>query len=354
MLTGENGILNKATTAKEKTGEAEAAEKVKLEVAGSFNDEGKIDIEQLNDNLRKNIERLTYNGKEITEKGTDEENRIGKLLATVEVEETKITIEENGKVSVGIKEETEGITASEIAKNAAKYYGQKVTNYECPNSEAVNAWQIFYADEENIYLIADDYVAYDYVPTGKKGTKAQKGKTEYNVYFYKEIKDDYQGSADITEEKIKKLNSDYFSQGYASTNSNMKQVAYMLDTEAWSKFKGEKAEYAIGGPTIELLFKSHNQKYNTNLLAKALSANGYQLSYNGGESYGYMITKQLEAKDSLYAISSTNNANGMWLASPSDFTGAGAIINVEYDTTVNDLMANRDSFRSLSVCLSKI
>ena len=39
----------------------------------------------------------------------------------------------------------------------------------------------------------------------------------------------------------------------------MKAVAYMLDTseEVWGKFAGDKAKYAIGEPTIELLFKSY-------------------------------------------------------------------------------------------------
>lgn len=35
----------------------------------------------------------------------------------------------------------------------------------------------------------------------------------------------------------------------------MQAVAYMLDTEVWSVYKGEKADYAIGGPTIEMVMK---------------------------------------------------------------------------------------------------
>ena len=41
MLTGDNGILNKATTAKQKTEETTAEERVKLEVGGSFDNTGK-------------------------------------------------------------------------------------------------------------------------------------------------------------------------------------------------------------------------------------------------------------------------------------------------------------------------
>ena len=103
MLTGENGILNKATTAKQKTEEATAEERVKLEVAGSFGEDGKLDTDLLNENLRNNIDGLTYNGKAITEKGVADENRIGSLPATVMVDGYEIMINENGSASTIIR-----------------------------------------------------------------------------------------------------------------------------------------------------------------------------------------------------------------------------------------------------------
>ena len=103
MLTGENGILNKATTAQQKTAEKSAEERVKLEVGGSYGDHGKIDKELLNENLRKNIEDLKYNGKAITEKGVADENRIGSLPAVVELDGYEIIINENGSASTIIR-----------------------------------------------------------------------------------------------------------------------------------------------------------------------------------------------------------------------------------------------------------
>ena len=51
-----------------------------------------------------------------------------------------------------------GIKASDIAKKQNKlgFYGEQVTNYKCSNTKGVTVWRIFYADTENIYLIADD------------------------------------------------------------------------------------------------------------------------------------------------------------------------------------------------------
>ena len=57
MLTGDNGILNKATTAKEETTKASAEEKVKIAVYGSYNINGKIDVDELNENLE-NVEGI--------------------------------------------------------------------------------------------------------------------------------------------------------------------------------------------------------------------------------------------------------------------------------------------------------
>ena len=103
MLTGENGILNKATTAKQKTEQGTAEERVKLEVAGSLGENGKLDTDLLNENLRKNIDGLTFNGKAITEKGVAEENRIDSFPATVELDGYEIIINENGSASTIIR-----------------------------------------------------------------------------------------------------------------------------------------------------------------------------------------------------------------------------------------------------------
>ena len=104
-LTGENGILTKANEARIKTEETGIYEQVQVEVLGSIGADGKVNLDELNDNLRKNVSGLTYNGKSITAKfessklGDEEENRIQELPAIVTINETKIEIKENGKIS---------------------------------------------------------------------------------------------------------------------------------------------------------------------------------------------------------------------------------------------------------------
>ena len=40
-------------------------------------------------------------------------------------------------------------------------------------------WRIFLADEENIFLIASDYIAYDNIPATKLGNKLEHGRSSY-------------------------------------------------------------------------------------------------------------------------------------------------------------------------------
>ena len=176
--------------------------------------------------------------------------------------------------------------------------------------------------EPHIYLISSDYIPYEVIPNSTNSSgeatsnKPDKGSHDRAAYF-SNILNDYAGSSRITDSRIKGLNNSFFNtNGYSSTNNNMKSVAYMLDTKAWSGFAlADKAEYAIGGPTIELLFKSYNQKYPTNYVAEATSNTGYKIGENGtADSYNFYLSN---TSDPLYVITSQSNAKAYWLASPS-------------------------------------
>ena len=272
MLTGENGILSQAAKAKNETEKAQANEALILDEYNKF----------LN-------------------------NAVGGTGSTTTPEEPE-----------------EEVTASDIADNKDEI-GKEVEGYE---ANGVSSWKIFYAgtmpgeSEPHIYLISSDYIPYDVIPnsTNSSGTttsnKPNQGDYPRAANF-SNILNDYAGSSRVTEARIKGLNNSYFSTGKSSSNKNMKSVAYMLDTKAWSGFATEKAEYAIGGPTIELLFKSYNQKYSgTNYIAEATSNYGYKVG--SGSASGYSL-KLSNTSDPLYVITSKSNACAYWLASPSAY-----------------------------------
>ena len=86
-LTGENGVLTKAQTAKNKTTEEEAREKVQIAVMGSYGANGTIDINELKENLKKT-------------EGVTGADSITALPTTVNVDGYKVTIDENGNVTI--------------------------------------------------------------------------------------------------------------------------------------------------------------------------------------------------------------------------------------------------------------
>ena len=261
-----------------------------------------------------------------------------------------------------------GINANTIAsatdtEKANNYYGKSV-NYTSANG--VTGWKIFYADTNNIYLIADDYVDVAKLPKGtnEEGQSVGSAPANTNPSYPKaapfdNIMDAYStGAARITTDTIKNLNSSFFARSDASTNTNnnMKAVAYMLDTTAWSTFKDNngKADYVIGGPTLEMLFKSYNQKHpGKNYEAQATEAEGYQLRVNGGtwEDDTNSSSDYLNSSDSLYVLPSSKGANAMWVASPSANITNG-VMNVTCDGNVGKDGYDTDDygFRPL-VCL---
>ncbi len=233
-----------------------------------------------------------------------------------------------------------GETTNEVIENPNTYYGKVVSNYTTGNSEVDAAlkaegieWKIFYAGENpathenNIYLIASNYVPNSTLPKQNKIKKDGKYKTNFESATL-----DYTGSANVTDSRIKGLNNDYFNvKRYTSDNNNMKAVAYMLDIEEWNnKYRNTMyADYVIGGPTIEILLKSYNQTHGTAYEYQASDSVGYQIrktSTDSWENSNFMLDKS----DSLYICDTTNTkAPAMWLTSTS-YESSGYVFYIHY------------------------
>lgn len=241
------------------------------------------------------------------------------------------------------------ITVKNISKSKDKstYYGKTVIDYNCPNSLGVNTWKIFYIDEVNIYLIADDYISFDNCPLPIVSEIIKEQHLEKSM---KDVISAYSGIEDISNEKVKKLNSSYLNEYNYTNDDSMKAVAYILDTSIWSIFAGEKAEYAIGAPTIEMLMKSYSQKYGVDYQAKSDEI-GYRISNDGGLKWYPSIINMLNGNDDLYVKKSANNTSGMWVASPSCYSNH-YIMKVSNDGSVHfdDFSNNMPKFRPI-VCL---
>lgn len=336
-LTGDNGILTQAGKAKDKTTEAESIERVQVEVAGSYGLDGTIDKDQLNKNLG-NIAGL-----KIGESNFGGENIVKELPATVTLNGYDIGIDANG----GVEKIPEII--AKIRANPQAYYGKKVTNYKASDSDT-NTYRIFYVDKDNYF------------------------KDGYNTIY---LKADYTGggscstSYDASQTLIKRMNPLWATKGNTVaaktttiSNQNEQAAAWLCDPSKWTAYcDTDKANYAIGGPSVEMYVKSYNQTHGDDALGCQYQTNtvpGYIYKvkdtiqnsgwYTNDNTLDYSMTYK-----SMYCGQNGKRTGSWWLASPSahssisvcDVGGSNARLygnNYYYDDGVSPLVSLKSSF----------
>ena len=234
-----------------------------------------------------------------------------------------------------------GISADGIQQNPSSYYGAEVLGYSTGHSETSNAvttWRIFYADESNIYIIADDYIASEYAPTSTGNHSPNVGNTNYCLCFTN-IVNDYSGSSWIRSNTNSKAQEwlSYVDSYPSSGNNNIRAVAYLMDTNKWSSYAGSSAEYAIGGPTLEMFCASYSDTHSPGLDCNSVTSTGYQIKLSTGSSYSNSVSGLTKNDfNSIYIKSDTTKASGMWLASPSA-NNSDSLFNARFDGDVNYL-----------------
>lgn len=303
MLTGDNGILTQASTAKKEMIVAEQKEQITLAY-----------IRAKAKNIDKQVLSADLN-EEFLANGIKNVQISGANPIIITFDDTNLyTLDTDGKINLVTG------NAKEILDNASTSYGAVVTNYDIDGSTGVN-WKIFNSDGINIYLIADDYINYEVIPNSKENNKLNQSDSYPNSAYFTNVLNDYNGSRDIANNNpaYKWLN-EYYEKQYISENNNMKAVAYMLDLNIWNKFREDTALYSIGGPTLEMLFSSYNNKYKMNYEFQATSNIGYFIRKNSNEEWTGRISGLFGTTDELYTINNKNNALSYWIASPSNYS----------------------------------
>ena len=357
MLTGDNGILAQTKRAKEETERASLIEKVKVDIISQQTKEGGLAI------TAKQLQII-----------------LNKYFSDVPTDETKITgdtqltaTESNGGYKVLVSEiyagstKTTNLIAGEMTEEQRReLIGATVTNYTT-NGSTADGWVIFNVDEENIYLIASDYISSDNCPNGANGNPITENDTKYKLSMGN-VYGGYAGASSITDSRLQALNSSFFKSFSDTTNTHIKAVAYMLDTTAWSGFAGTDAEYAIGGPSIELLFDAYNRAYpdetypNGKYKAQATDKTGtgediekgYEISWDGGSTYNIYTTTTaayLDTTNPAFVIESPVRADGTIIASPA--TNIYCLFALTYYGGINTAGYNNSNhgFRPV-VCLN--
>ena len=208
-----------------------------------------------------------------------------------------------------------GVSASGIT---AEDYGKVVTNYNADGK----TWEIFYADESNVYLITRDsydrQILNDKID-GYNGTSDFDGSEEFKTKFpavqagwlYKTYIPSNEGKGTLN---------------YSSNYDNMKATEYLLDSTVWNEkyLDNSKAEWAIGGPSMELLVKSYNKYEKTNMNIENPQNSGYEVTISEGLS-----------KDKAFGL--YNREFYYWIACPSS-KGNGNIRSVNHlNGNIDDL-----------------
>ncbi len=160
-LTGENGILSKATEASNKTEEKNAEEEIKIAVMGSIGTNGELENEVLKDNLNK-IENISGVPEEITDSSYP-------LTVTVEGKYS-YTINKNGSIGQGEVVSREGIKVGDYVNYI---YDPKTTGYsilstysgytsnQTVNQKSGMKWRILNIHENGIVDLIGDVSASD-------------------------------------------------------------------------------------------------------------------------------------------------------------------------------------------------
>lgn len=287
IITGDNGLITKTKEASKKQEIVELIEKLRLDILDLQTEKVLDDDEMTTGDVKKLIEKNNYGS--VVE---DDEGNIVSLIPVGKTEEEAIDFKqiysENIKVGQAISK-----FVKTILKNPSEYYGKKV---KYTGTEAIEKyqWQIFYADENYVYLTTNDFVNDKYW-IKKDGTKIGRA-------GFSEAIDQYEGMTDITDPRLRELNKSFYDAGYTGNTINGKSVAYMMDTEVWNQnFKSGEALYAIGGPSIELFVKSYNKAYNLTgnkeMKAKAFSEYGYKVSIDGGATWEEQFTSIFSVAD---------------------------------------------------------
>lgn len=244
----------------------------------------------------------------------------------------KLVLKTGSRIYGADKIPTQTVNAMKVLNNPQKYYGMYV-NYTVDNALTQNyKWRILYATNDNIFLISDDYISLDDLPSTKSNKKPVNMMSEHTkAATFNNIVSDYTGSKDIADD-LKWFNSNYFKNSFSDINcNNMKAIAYLLDKEIWTKkFKGNGAKYVVGAPSVEILLNSYNNYIGSPSLYQVRIMEyegnfGYMISCDGGKTFNLHSEKYLDydnQTNNLYWIDDNHGADAYWICSPSAHTSS--------------------------------
>ena len=212
-------------------------------------------------------------------------------------------------------------------------YGEDVTGF---NTIYPIEWQLFYSDEDNVYLITKDYVRNKYLPkelykigddtvSNPSYTADFGAYTTENGYNYTSgdiiHSDPWQAASASTVFTSNPLTNKYlkFVSAYPDSKSqNIAAAAYMMDTSIWANFAGDvEGAFAMGGAPLEMWVLSYNAKHDDyyvpfeNIVDMDNACiTGYKMKKVDG------APTNIPFEDSMWNIEDKTKAQFYWLIGP--------------------------------------
>lgn len=342
MVIGNNGIFTRVEQAKRQTNESQELEVIQLAVVEAETN-NMIDDTNLKEELEKSVNNLYQNSK-VEELGEG-------YVITLE-NENQYLVKENGKTEkIPLIEVTleDGNKVNLTKDNFGMYLGKIVKNYKTNGSEYVTEtnmqvskmYRLYYIDFEDKYGDGVGTIFLRAEPTTSARPLLQDGSEETS--------------------KVKKLNPSLYKEGVtppAVTNANMQSVIWLTDIAKWEELKtsgegteiGNKVNYVVGAPSVEMMMDSYNAYYNLKgetpdytEIPAAPDQTRKKLFYKyvSGE-YGYLVgpdnnnSAEYGDKTSDNSVKTDSKIDSMyfpgankyyWLASPAT-NSSEAVINV--------------------------
>ena len=168
--------------------------------------------------------------------------------------------------------ETGGIGSTEVSGKLKEYQGKYVdigldindSENEDGTKNTTDDWEIFYATEDRIFLIAADYVPVtkltDWNVIGDNGSLSDKGFKQYSDYkygvYWKSPTTFLQLPTEPTNFLDLVMHKGCDLENYSSSYSSI-AVSHLLNTKAWEGIKTaaekkDSIDFVIGGPTFEM------------------------------------------------------------------------------------------------------
>ena len=264
-LTGDNGVLTKAESAKTSTEIAEVKEQAQLDIFNWQTDKIKNgENASLNDSIVKSIiEEANAGNTNKYYSSIDDTKIYTKNGYEILISELYTKSGEGGNTGSVKVTLADGSTVNLTKETFGEYLGKKVTNYKTiggtetvtvgSNSYQVSTtYRLYYIDFDNKYKEG----------AGTVYLKADQGPNNYALQL----------DGNEATSKIKNLNPSLYAEGVTApinTNNNMKAVTWLTDTAKWNGLMtsgtnseiGNKVNYVIGAPSLEMMMDSYNEHY---------------------------------------------------------------------------------------------